>query len=764
MNMSTVTKFNAPEEFKSFCKKLETTQKEAIVELAKAQGITWKENDLWKIQWMRCAMAIGSFLKKGKIFEINFEATFKTSTPKAPKAPKAKAEVKKEVKIVPERFHFKKIIEKFGNTFAEDNGDIVIGEGYKEVLNRFGKMEAAQGYVRMETVEYIEAWNQSFWVLLESAFADKEKIKEVKGRFNDFNKKWYVPFGNILNFFKKFKNIVVSSVIAPVITKVMDKVNIDRIDMDTMKYSMEVENYTYSKPEGMGDVTLFKHQEATVEFLISHKRVTAGLAVGLGKTLSSITAAKELLNRGTIKRFLVVAPSSVKYNWKSEIEKFGKEKVVVLNSEDLRKAKADKIWAEAEEATFIVVNYDMIRKTEKDADGKATYPIAEKLKELCPDAVIADEAHKLKNWKALTTKAFLQFWGKAEYLWFLTATPYPNGAPREAYTMLSHLRPDLTGKWFEFKNNFVETEWVNAGKLGTIEKPVKLQNLDELKELMKHVVIIRTHKSPDVTSSLPKDRHLSYKLDMEPWQKKLYKAMAENLSNELDKISNGSITAPVNVLAMMKRLEQVAIDPDMLNPEKAEMDKLYPKEEWAVNTILSHLEDSENRGIVLFADMKLPLEKIAYALINEGMSSDEIAFITGEIKNEERFKVQEAFSQGLVKVVLCTSAAEEGVNLQKGAHTMIHLDVPWVPKSVTQREGRILRQGQPNEFSIFHTPVMGGTVEDNKRNKLASKVSVIESLLGENSAGSARNNVQSDLTAMKLTIDDIRSILSMDAN
>jgi len=310
----------------------------------------------------------------------------------------------------------------------------------------------------------------------------------------------------------------------------------------------------------------------------------------------------------------------------------------------------------------------------------------------------------------------------------------------------------------------VETEWVNAGKLGTIEKPVKLQNLDELKELMKEVVILRTHQSPDVSSDLPKERHFSYKLDMEPWQKKLYKAMAENLSNELDQISNGSISAPVNILAMMKRLEQVAIDPDMLNPDKADMSQLYPKEEWALNTILSHLEDAENRGIVLFADMKLPLEKVAHALMSEGLQQDEIAFITGDVKNEDRFKIQESFSQGVVKVVLCTSAAEEGVNLQHGAHTMIHLDVPWVPKSITQREGRILRQGQPNEFSTFYTPVMGGTVEDNKRDKLAGKVSVIESLLGENAAGSSRNNVFSDLKATKLSIDDIRSILSMDAN
>jgi SNF2 family DNA or RNA helicase len=495
----------------------------------------------------------------------------------------------------------------------------------------------------------------------------------------------------------------------------------------------------------------FDHQKKGSVFAIQNRKATLGMAVGLGKTLTSIIALKELMNRGEIKRAVVISPASVKYNWKNEVEGFSDMKACVLDSSDLSNPKkAEDAWKRAEAAQVVIVNYDMIRKPE----------IRDRLQKLAPDCVIADEAHKLKN-DTQQTQGFKDTWARSKYKWFLTATPFPNGQPKETYNMLSHLRPEKVGKWKEGKDSFGARFVVWEGEAGR-KKAVKLKNMDKLKELMNDTVFIRTHSSPDVNSKMPKERHTTYNLEMEPKQKKMYQAIADEVKAEIDKMEKQGISASSPImLAKMKRLEQVAIDPDMLqkDPTKVDMHKLYPKEEWAVNTIVDHLEDPANRGVVLFCDMKMPLDKVRQGLIDNNVDPKKIAYITGNVKPAERTAIQDKMKTGEVQVVLCTNAAEEGVNLQHGAHTLIHLDVPWVPKAITQREGRVLRQGQPNDYANFLTPIMTGTVEDNKRDKLGMKVSTIEALLGRGSSGSAAGNINSDVSAEKLSIKDIKAIL-----
>src|SRR5690606_19548229 len=66
LTMSTINlTCNEPEVIKDFCKQLRTEYREKIITIAKEQGIKWKENAEFKINWMRCAMAINKLLQKG---------------------------------------------------------------------------------------------------------------------------------------------------------------------------------------------------------------------------------------------------------------------------------------------------------------------------------------------------------------------------------------------------------------------------------------------------------------------------------------------------------------------------------------------------------------------------------------------------------------------------------------------------------------------------------------------------------------------------
>lgn len=784
--MGGMVTFQNRDQFRQYIKKLSTEQRKEIMEQALNAGITWKRQEVWKTDWMRCAMAIGSHLdKQGKFvitpFSVNKKTTPKKELPKekqTEKNPKEQAtDVKSKPKSEPKKEETKtesdvpkinQLFDKLGLPNREDDeGNFIIGQGMKTVTNKFGYPEPAPGHLRMVDIGKKERFGEGNWIKLDSCFFDKDKLKtEFGARFDPEDKKWYIPLKEFARVSAEFKNVEISSRIAPVMKAVVEKVDIDKLaelvrtpkagqSTNRITNEVDIDISDFKLPKGMVEKNpfnpsekfdLYDHQKKAVKFAITNQKAMIGLAVGLGKTLTAITGIREVINRGEAKRAVVVAPSSVKFNWKNEIEQFSNLKAQVIESSDLRK-NGEQVWKDARKSDVIIVNYEMLRKEE----------VREQLQKLAPNLVVVDEAHKLKN-DTKQTKGFTDTWKDAKYKWFLTATPFPNGQPRETYNMLRHLRPEKVGSWKHyFGRKFVV--W-KSNPFGAT--PVMLKNLPELKEKMSDVVFIRTHNSPDVNSNLPKERHTTFQLDMTPEQKKMYKSIKDDIISEIRGMEKNGIKASTTVmLAKIKRLEQVAIDPDMLKEDSKDinMNKLYPKEEWAVNTTVDHLNDPDNRGMVIFCDMKLPLDKVRQGLINNGVEESKIAYITGDVKPEERTKIQEKMKTGEVKVVLATSVAEEGVNLQHGAHTMIHLDIPWTPKSYTQRSGRIQRQGQPSSYTVFLNPVMKGTIEDRKREKLGTKTSVIEGLLGKDSSGSALNLINSK-DEKSLSLQDIKDLLS----
>ena len=732
---------------------------EGVIKFALANGVEWTRNEKHVgNDYMQLAMKLTKHLREGKQFTSGKTQKEQEEKPKQEEKPTNQNLSK---------------LHQFFNAinlpFTEQaDGTIIIGNRYGTVKNPWGKQDTAPGHIRVVEITKKPKFGDKFFIKLDSAYLDKDNLKDsLNARWDTDDKKWFVPLEVFTGIFKQFSNVEITPQVNGQLKQVFanDKVTIDKLkdafdsfpsrngigQNTTQQQEEEFDITQFKNPSGMKNpwgsepLNLYNHQKTTVNFLLKNKKATAGLAVGLGKTLCAITGVKQLISDKKIKRAIVIAPSSVKYNWKNEIEAYSDMKATVLESSKLG---SDDVWKEAEKSDVIIINYEMLRKPE----------IAEKLNELAPNCIIADEAHKLKNAKAQQTKGFNKHWENSTYKWFLSATPFPNGQPEEVYTILRHLRPDVVGSWSSFSRQYV----VFSGS-GRWVKAVSLKNVKQLEEKMKNVVIIRTHKSPDVNSSLPSARHVSIRLEMNKEQQKIYNAISDEIMDQLVEMEQGGMkVSQLAIIAKLKRLEQVAIDPDMLQDDssKIDMNKLYPKEQYAVDTITDILEDTTNRGIVLFCDMKLPLQKVAQGLKNNGVDVNKIAYITGDVKPEERTKIQERFKTGEVQVVLCTSAGEEGVNLQHGGHTLLHLDVPWVPKSITQREGRVLRQGQTSDHTVFFTPIMGGTVEDKKRAKLGIKIGTIEKLLGTGSAGSSAQNVAGDENpADKLSWEDFKNIL-----
>ena len=99
-------------------------------------------------------------------------------------------------------------------------------------------------------------------------------------------------------------------------------------------------------------------------------------------------------------------------------------------------------------------------------------------------------------------------------------------------------------------------------------------------------------------------------------------------------------------------------------------------------------------------------------LAAEGLGGDDrLMTFYGGMDKDDREHVKAAFqadpSQSPVRILLATDAASEGIDLQKHCHRLVHIEIPWNPNRLEQRNGRIDRHGQHFNPLIFHFVARG---------------------------------------------------------
>jgi superfamily II DNA or RNA helicase len=137
--------------------------------------------------------------------------------------------------------------------------------------------------------------------------------------------------------------------------------------------------------------------------------------------------------------------------------------------------------------------------------------------------------------------------------------------------------------------------------------------------------------------------------------------------------------------------------------------------------LTSHLKDGDswtNERVILFTEYRATQQWMQQILVSNGFGGDRLALIYGGMDPKEREGVKAAFqanpSVSPVRILLATDAASEGIDLQNHCHLMIHLEIPYNPNVMEQRNGRIDRHGQrASEVVIWHpVDAEGGHGED----------------------------------------------------
>lgn len=167
-------------------------------------------------------------------------------------------------------------------------------------------------------------------------------------------------------------------------------------------------------------------------------------------------------------------------------------------------------------------------------------------------------------------------------------------------------------------------------------------------------------------------------------------------------------------------------------------------EETKINKILSILENKfKDRSILFFTEYKATQSLLMSALMQK-YGDNCVTFINGDNRaedvidssgktrtiNTDRNTASDRFNSGVVRFLVSTEAAGEGVDLQDACHTLIHVDLPWNPMRLHQRVGRLNRYGQKRQVDVV-TLRNPDTVESRIWDKLNGKIENIMFALQE---------------------------------
>lgn len=303
----------------------------------------------------------------------------------------------------------------------------------------------------------------------------------------------------------------------------------------------------------------------------------------------------------------------------------------------------------------------------------------------------------------------------------LTATPTKN-SPIEIYAMLSHVAPEALEKVGirnseEFIDRFARIEeGLYQNTQGAMEEGqivAGFHNMDELRSIMTRYIHRQT--AEEVGLQLPERQDMPHLIDMDDAQQAKYSELRDLAAESGGKDATGDN----HIFSIMDKMNKAAMDMSML--DSSYDGTKSPKYVACASEIIKGMKDG---GQIVFSDYVDSHEKMAAALVAAGIPRNQIGIINAQVAptSEKRQKICDAFNAGKLKVVIGnTPTMGEGLNLQKGTSDIHHLDLPWEPASMQQRNGRGLRQGNTNKGVRIHNYLAKGSFDGYRLQAILAK-------------------------------------------
>ena len=405
--------------------------------------------------------------------------------------------------------------------------------------------------------------------------------------------------------------------------------------------------------------------------------------MGLGKTLQTITFL--LSEKG--RKSVIVTPTSLIYNWKSEFEKFAPN----LNIKIIHGNKEERIFTKEyiKEYDVLLTTYGTLRND---------YNLYE---DINFDYCIIDEAQNIKNSLSQSSEVVKKLNAKVKFA--LTGTPIENNL-MELWSLFDYIMPGYLYSKKKFQDKFIKNE----------------KGIIELKKYIKPFILRRLKN--DVMSELPDKIEKRYVVEMTKEQKKVYKTYIDDIKNKMKEkdLTKDKIT----IFSYLTKLRQLALDPGILVDG-------YIGGSGKIDVTVDLINEfiNNNHKILLFSQFTYVLDNIKTIFDAEGI---EYFYLDGSTKASERVSLVNEFNNSnKVKVFLISlKAGGTGLNLTS-ADVVIHFDPWWNPAIEDQATDRAHRFGQKNVVEVIKL-ISKGSIEEKIIKLQESKKEIINEIMNGN--------------------------------
>ena len=424
---------------------------------------------------------------------------------------------------------------------------------------------------------------------------------------------------------------------------------------------------------------LYPHQKKGVEHILSHPRCALWVDMGLGKTLTTIDALKQLP-----KPVLIMAPKRVAvHTWPEELGKWWPEASYV----QLSTTPAKRTKALEQDVDIYIINYELIPWL--TANYKWRWP-----------TVIADESTKLKNRGTKLYKALRKIAGRWKHHVQLTGTPSPNGLT----DLWSQIYLIDKGKRLGKTLTAFRDRWFVTDYMGWNYEP-KAHAQREIEQLCKDVCL--SMSAADYLD-LPEMMVDDIIIDLPPKARKIYDSLKKDMT--LQVADEQHITA-VNAAALTNKLLQCTSG--TAYDEEGESVHLHDAKIEAVQDIIDTIG---GESLLIFYQFKSEL-----ATLREAFPS------LVEVRDRDSV-IKEWNAGGINLLAAHPASAGHGLNLQHGGRHIVWTTPTWNLEHYLQANARLHRNGQTRPVMVYRL-IAEGTVDEKVVDAIEGKATVQNLLL-----------------------------------
>lgn len=482
---------------------------------------------------------------------------------------------------------------------------------------------------------------------------------------------------------------------------------------------------------------LFDVQKKDALKIINRYTTILRRPTGTGKTITSIAVIEKLFEINAIDRALIFALASLKEQWLDKIKKYTDRKHIRLCVISGGKDNREKLFEKCtdEKVIYIILNYEQARYCSEEVQNLIHNPER--------TIIFYDEiSKKCRNYKAKVTESVQLL--KAKWKCGISATPVDK-RPDDLFSLFNIIRPGFLGDWWSFDKTYIKRNF-----FGGVAKYI---NLDILHKKIKKYFVGGDKDDEELRKCMPKVIFKDYRVDLSSDCRRLYKYVINDILNDIklkreeremaellrtntnDDEVDGTVNTGAVKMQKLTFLRQLMNDPRLvvksetmysrelrnkgiLNQISIKNEKLdLLKEE-----VSDFLQYPENK-VIVFSYFKKMLQIMKEEFAKMKIHAE---LYTGDTSNKEKTRLQNAFNDGNLRVLLASDAGGCGLDLP-GGNMVINYDIPQLPSALLQRN-RTQRIGSKHKTNIISSIMFRDSYEErlintlNRERELASIV------------------------------------------